>query len=59
LAVDWLIGISNNKDIDKNVPSRNTDNLKFLRIRTQRSIPGKKYTRQTINATYKIFSTRS
>jgi len=47
LAVDWLIGISNNKDIDKNVSSRNTDNLKCLRIWTKRSIPGKKYTRQS------------
>jgi hypothetical protein len=46
LAVNWLIGISNNKDTDKNLSSGNTDNLTFLQIQTQTSIPGKKDIRQ-------------
>ena len=46
LAVNWLIGISNSKDTDKNSSSRKTDNLTFLRIQNQTSIPGKKYIRQ-------------
>jgi hypothetical protein len=48
LAGEWLIGISNNKDTDtdKNVSSRNTYKLTFLRIQSQTSIPGKKYIRK-------------
>jgi len=58
LAVNWLIGISNNKDTDKNLSSRKADNLTFLQIQTQRSIPGKKDIRQSNWCNLKTFSTR-